>query len=503
MACIMFFTTFWGTTSIFVVCAEAASDKVVIAMPWEPEKMDPTSARMGPYVIPIADNIFNRLIDATPDGEPTPGIATWEVLEGGKVFEFTLRKGIKFHNGDPLTTKDIEFSHNRAMEKVMGYKLRMRKFDKLEIIDDYKIRFIFKGPEVTFLPSRELLIASKNYYDSVGEEQFVKNPIGTGPYRFVEWKLGQYLDIEANKDYWGGEPAIKHARFVFAAEPSTRVSMLKAGEVDMIDHTPYEMVEDLKSSGFKTIKGAASPTIGLQFHTFNPDVPWYDKRVRQAMAYAIDKEAIVKDLFNGIPELYAWLGPDEIGYDPEIKPYPYDPEKAKKLLREAGYAKGFEMPLFYFSSTVGVKETTEVVISYLNQVGIKAKAEGREAPVLIAGMRDWHTDTTAKVVIMSGPSIANGADPTSALDMFFFSKSPMGICGTPELDALIEEAGTKINSTERGEVIKQAFRIINEDMPIIPIWTTVIVYTMKPNINFIPQKKSPYNPIHIKDMSIN
>ena len=208
--------------------------------------------------------------------------------------------------------------------------------DRLEVIDDYRFKVYFKMPDVTFIPNRAgaVLISSKGYYDRVGEDQFVKKPVGTGPYKFLRHVPGEYVDIERFEDYWGVKPSVQEARFHFVPESTTKVAMLKEGEVDIINTCPYPLVGDIeKSSGLKTVKLAGNhPTPSVAFSTRNLKTPWHDRRVRLAMACAIDRNAIIKNVLYGIPNNYAFFAPYEIGYDPDLKPYPYDPKKAKELL---------------------------------------------------------------------------------------------------------------------------------------------------------------------------
>ena len=202
-------------TLIFLVLgltsgAEGASPKtsplkVTVALPAEPDTLDPTMTRFSVTSAPIGNNIFERLIDLTPDGKFVPGIASWKMSPDGKIVEFTLRKGVRFHSGDPLTTKDVEFSHNRALKNNPTHQRAMTNLDRFEIVDDYRCRFILKKPDVLFIPTRSLTVVSSGYYNKVGEEQFVRKPVGTGPYKFVEWKLGEHIDIMANDSYWGGK----------------------------------------------------------------------------------------------------------------------------------------------------------------------------------------------------------------------------------------------------------------------------------------------------------
>lgn len=470
--------------------ASAQSGKVTVAVMTEPDTLDPTSTRMNTVSEPISNNIVERLVGITPKGERVPTLSSWKVLDDGMRIEFTLRKGIKFHSGDPFTAADVEFSHARGMKNSGLYRRQMRAVDRIEIIDPYKLVFHFKKPDVTFLPGRRLLVVSKSYHERVGEEAFRQTPVGTGPYKFVAWRPGQYIDIEANEDYWGGKPTVKQARFRFVSEDTTRVSMLKAGEADIIMETPYALVKEVEAAGFKTRKLPAHPSCSVQFHTGNPEVPWYDRKVRMAIAYAIDGDSIVKDLFHGIPGRYPRLAPTELGYDPDLKPYPYDPEKSKALLAEAGYPNGFEMPLYYFAGrAAGQKDTAEAVALFLRAVGIRAKVEGIEAVQLLERVRKWHKDRKSVFTGVTTVPLANYPEPTQALDIGYTSGSFIGLNYNPDFDAVIEEARTTMDDTERAKLIKKAVRIMHEDVMSILIWAHNSVYAMRPGVVSRPRLK--------------
>lgn len=477
--------------------------KVTVALPGEPDTLDPTMTRFSVTSAPIGNNIFERLVDLTPDGKFVSGIASWKVSPDGKIVEFTLRKGVKFHSGDPLTTKDVEFSHNRAFKFNPTHQRAMRNLEKFEIVDDYRCRFIFKKPDVLFIPTRSLTIVSSSYYNKVGEDQFVRKPVGTGPYKFVEWKLGEYIDITANENYWGAKPPVKQARFKFVREDSTRVAMLKSGDADIIMSTPYSMVKDVESAGYKTVRLPTHPPTSIRFHTLNPDVPWFKRDVRLAIAMAIDGDAIVKNLFQGIPGRFTRLSPGELGYDPNLKPYPYDPKKAKALLAGAGYPNGFEMPLYYYTGRIaGQKETAEAVTLYLNAVGIRAKIMGVEAPQMLDMVRASHDDTKAVNVGLATSPMAHLPEPTEALATTYYSKERMNTYSNPKLDALIEIIQTTMDNKKRGELIRLAVKMIQEDVATIQLFTATDVYAMKSKIDFVPTRKNREPLMLIKDVKI-
>lgn len=480
----------------------ALARDLVIAYEGDPDTLDLLSVRHEPTAIPVAINVMEYLCDTTPDGALIPGLATeWNLSPDKLTLEFHLRKGVTFHSGDPLTTQDVVFSYNRLKEKTRAVTFRWVK--AIEIIDDYTFKVIFKQPDVLFLKYRGFPIGSKKYYDRVGEDTFIKKVVGTGPYKVVDWKAASYLDLERYEGYWGKKPQTKKVRFRFVKEDTTRVAMLQAGEADMITSTPYTMVGDLEKSGYKTVKLAAHPTTQVQFQALNPNVPWYDKRVRLAIAHAIDGDAIVKNLFRGIPAR-VWLSPWEIGYDPNLKLYEYDPEKAKKLMAEAGYAKGFEMPLYYWAGrTTGQKETTEAVALYLNALGIKCNIIGWEPVKMIEAIRTkWHGKKDAVYVGVATPPIAHQVDPVAGLRTSYWSESTISLYDNPELDKVFLQAIQEFDDAKRAELIKQALRIIREDVATVPIWANVSVYSMKKDIKFTPTFRVMNAEVKVRDIQV-
>ena len=476
--------------------------KMTVAIIAEPDSVDLSSTRHEPTAMILNRNWTELLIDLSPDGKRIPGLATsWQVSPDGRQIDFTLRQGVAFHSGDPLTIQDVEFSFNRYKERTSATGLRW--VEKFEIIDDYSFRLYFKKPDVNFIPNLAFIpIVSKSYHDRVGEDEFVRKPSGTGPYRFLEWKIGEYIRVEANENYWGEAPDLKEVIFRIVKEDTTRIAMIKSGEADIIMDTPFALVKSLEASGFKTVKQPSMPTCQVIFQTFNKDVPWYDRRVRLAIAHAIDGDGIVNGLFHGIPARYARIAPWELGYDPDLKPYAYDPEKSKQLLAEAGYPDGLEIPLYYPTGRVtGIRETAEAVVLFLKAVGIKCKVEGMEIAKYMDRVRnEWHGNPDGVDVSVGTPPSAHYPDPTWALQVAYYSKSPTGLYDNPEFDKVILEALSELDETKRADLIKKATRIIHEDVASIPIWSNMSVFTMHPNVVFKPTKGTQYAIIRAKDL---
>jgi peptide/nickel transport system substrate-binding protein len=462
-----------------------------VALAEEPDTLDPILSNDTPIVWVSLLNIVEPLVGIDTDGNIRPGVATWHASDDGRTIEFKIREGVTFHSGDPLTAEDLAFSHARSLAKNPFYKRHAHAVERVEVVDRQTFRVHFNAPDAVYLPTRAFLVESKAYHDRVGEEAFVKHPVGTGPYKFAGYTFGQYLDFAAFDHYWGGAPQIKQARFVFVKDDTTRLAKLRAGEADLILGTPFPAVEALEKAGFRVERVPVNPSVGLYFDLFNSKMPWGDLRVRQAMAYAIDGEAIVKGLLQGIPTRYPWLAPGEIGYDPSLKFYPYDPAKAKALLKEAGYANGFTIPLYYSEGQYyGIRQTVEAVALYFHAIGIKAEPRGHEIIDLIKLIRKAHADPSVPFAAVFANYVANTASPVDALGLSFWSKSPFAMYNNPAFDKPYEEAKRTLDNTKRGELIRQAIKVLDHDKIIYTLWDNVDVYAMNAKVHFKPTHKS-------------
>jgi len=469
--------------------APAAAQSLTVALNHEPSTLDLTSTRDSPSVRPIMENIVESLWGIDPNGNMVPTLATWTVSADGKVIEFKLRPGVTFHSGDALTARDVIFSHQRSLEKAPQYVRRGRLLDRVEAVDDLTVRFVFKEYDAGFIPARQLFIVSKTYYDRVGEREFLDHPVGTGPYRFVGYQPGQSLDVEAFADYWGDKPQVQKARFVIIKDDSTRIAKLRAGEVDVIMNTAYASVEEIRRAGFKTASVSVHPTMSVQFPFANPKAPWADRRVRQAIAYAIDGSAIVNGLLQGIPTRYARLAPGELGYDPEIKSYSYDPALARKLLAEAGYPNGFQVDMSYWAGTYqGGRETAEAVTLYLKAIGIHTKVQGLDSGQMMETLRKSRTDENVSRIFISAMPMAN-VDPIEAF-IAYYSKNTFSVYVNESFDRQYELAMSEPDSEKRVGYIREAVRIMHEDVATVPIWNTVAVYAMKPSVDYTPTQRT-------------
>jgi peptide/nickel transport system substrate-binding protein len=461
----------------------------VIVLDHEPGTLDPTLSISQPTTAPLMENIVEPLVNVDNNGHTQPGLARWTILEGGKVIEFHIRPGVKFQSGDPLTAQDIVFSHERTMADSPSYRSYFRaSFDRVEAVDRSTVRFVFKAPNLSIFKARNLYIVNKAYFDRVGEQTFVQHPDGTGPYKVVDYKPGQYADLEAFDGYWGGKPSIKSVRVYFIKDDATRAAKLRSGEADLIFSAPWDQESTLEKGGFRVVSAATSPLIAINFQLWNPTTPWSKLKVRQAIAHAIDGDAIAKGLLHGVPSREPILTPGEVGYDPSLKPYKYDPALAKKLLTEAGYPTGFTMPLFWPNSSYGMRETAEAVALYLRAVGINATVTQLDTVQNQAMLDKQSKDPTFVYVQLRSMPLSNYTDPAT---MMYFTLSEHGSnsiykSSDPHFEPLAEQAVQILDDSKRAPVVRQALHIVYDDVGIIGLWHATTLYAMKPNVTYTP-----------------
>src|SRR5437870_4683480 len=332
--------------------------------------------------------IHDALVKPMPGNLMTPSLAeSWTVSADQRVYEFKLREGLKFHNGDLFTAEDVKFSFHRTK----GTRILKEKVREITVVDPYRVRFALHEPFPDFMTFYGTLttgagwIVPKKYIEKVGDEGFRKHPIGLGPYKFVSYTPGIELVMEAVEGYWRKVPHVKRLVFKTVPDPTTRLAMLKKGEVDVAYDLEGDLGEDLKRD--PKLHVAFSGGIGVSALDFlnsqwDPKSPWHDQRVRLAASYAIDRQAISDAETLGASITTGSLVPREFEFALPIEPDPYDPVKAKQLLAEAGYPNGFDAgDLHAYPPYVS---TTEAVGGYLAAVGIRTRGRTMERAAFCA-----------------------------------------------------------------------------------------------------------------------
>jgi len=351
---------------------------ITVCQPAEPPGLNPTANTAAAIDRVVYSNIYEGLIKVNSQGKFTPGLATkWEVSPDGKIYTFHLRKGVTFHNGEPFTAQTAKWNIERAKNEgtTNPHPEYFRGIMNIETPDDATLVITLKDVDALFIAHMAegdaVMLPAKGYEDAKS------NPIGTGPFKFVNWVRGDRVEMVRYGDYWNPElPYLDKVTFKFIGDASAQIAALKAGDIDVIGYiaAPESAMEMSKDKRFKVFAGTTTGEVIMS--TNNKAEPFDNKLVRQAMAYAIDRQAVI-DLVMfgyGTPIGSHW-SPSTPYYLDLTEKFPYAPEKARELLAKAGYPDGFEatikLPAIYSYS----KRAGEVIADMLGKVGIRLKIE--------------------------------------------------------------------------------------------------------------------------------
>ncbi|KAA0181651.1 ABC transporter substrate-binding protein [Cupriavidus gilardii] len=484
--------------------AAPATGSLTVAFGAESTTLDPVriSAGVDHYFV---GQIFEMLVRRNASLQDENWLAESWKLETGKdgkpVLDVRLRKGVKFHNGDPLTAEDMEFSWQRQRDpKGSFFSHYVSSVERFEIVDAHRFKLHFKEPDAQFLVGNlQLWAMPKKYIQKVGEEEFARKPVGTGPWKFVSRTVKDELKLEAFEDYWNKNkrPGVKTLTIKVIPEDLTRVAAFKTGKVDWIDNVPPSMIEEFrKMPGVKTATLVSGNNLFLNFNTQMPKSPFNDVRVRQAAAHAIDVDAIIKRVLFGQGERYAQVGKGSNGYDPALKPYAYDPKRARELLKQAGYPNGFDTPCYNLTTPrePGVKEVGEAMYAYLSSVGIRCQVRNLEYGAWISlGKRGRSGPPEMDGVLSWMWSQGLPGDPGLAWSGHLHSYQPGGwgtysYTNDAEVDALIEKQRQTMDPAARTELLKQIARLKHERvLGGLPTYRPLVTFAWREDkVHYVP-----------------
>ncbi|MBQ9827909.1 MAG: ABC transporter substrate-binding protein [Lachnospiraceae bacterium] len=316
----------------------------------------------------VVFNIYEGLVKPTADGDLIPAVASdYKISEDGMTYTFTLRDGIKFHNGDSVTAKDIVYSLKRYAE-IQGESSAFSVVEKIEAVDDKTVEISLKEKNTEFLPQLTVAIIPESITD------IAKEPVGTGPFKFESYTPGQKLILVKFDDYWQpGKPYLDSVEFKIIANMETAYTQLQSGSIDILNYLTIDQVESLSKDKFNVVTGSMNLIHALYLN--NDYEPLRDVRVRQAICYAVNRDSINEFLFGGESTIIGAPMPKKIAryYNADVADaYPYDPAKAKELLKQAGYEDGFELVIQVPSSYSQHVATAQIIVEDLKAVGIKA-----------------------------------------------------------------------------------------------------------------------------------
>ena len=424
--------------------AAQAPKTLIIAIGADQTGMDPQTVQNNESGF-VMSTIYDSIVNYKPgSSEVGPGLAeSWTISPDGKVYTFKIRRGVKFHDGTPMNARTVAEDIDRAINPNNPcYVLNRKGVDtyddftfgsakdgtvaKMDVVDDYTLRFTLPQPNAPFLSSLAMVwqgivspVATKKYNCDAGQ-----HPVGTGPFKFVEAVRNDHITVEANADYWGGRPKVARIIFKIVPESATRMLMLERNQVQILADVPPS--DYPRVTGNAQLKIYRQPGLTILGVGMSNDVgPLQDKRVRQAMNYAVDKDAINKGLYGGATTAAQGMPAVLWGYNKSVQSYPYDPAKAKALMTEAGYPNGFPVDMMVYANPrgynpIGGAKLGEAVQGYLTKVGVDVKITQYEWGAYLQRLR--HTQWSGFAVC--GWSGDNG-DPDNFLgDLFSMTKPP-------------------------------------------------------------------------------
>ena len=461
-----------------------------------------TSGIITPFMVLYA--LQDAMVKPMPGKALAPSLAeSWSSSEDGLTYDFVLREGIKFHNGDPITADDVKYSYQRY--RGASHDLMTSRVADIETPDARHVRFKLKDPWPDFLTfygsaTGAGWIVPKKYIEKVGDEGYKKAPIGAGPYKFSSFTAGVELVFEAFEGYWRKTPSVKKLVFKVVQEEATRLAALKNGEVDIVYSIRGELAEELQRTPGLGLKPVDAPApFWLAFlDQWDPKSPWHDERARRAASLAIDRKSINQALTLGFskPTGNAFV-PDAFEFYRKSPAPVYDPAKAKQLLAQAGHPGGFNAGEFYCDSSYS--NVAEAILNNLGEVGIQAKLR----PVERAAFLKNYSEKKYKNLVLTGSgAFGNAATRMSS----FVVKGGAYVYGSyPDIDELFDKQAVELDHKKREALLNKAQQLVHERTVAAPIWQLAFINGVGPRVGesgfgLIPTfaYTGPYEDITIK-----
>jgi peptide/nickel transport system substrate-binding protein len=474
------FLLFFGITRPAMAAPEGTLTwglHVTLASRW----LDPgeTEALITPFMVLYA--IHDALVKPMPAGSNTPSLAeSWTVSKDGLTYEFVLRRGAKFHNGEPVTAEDVKFSFERyrgASSKLLKDRVR-----EVQIVDPGRVRFHLKEPWPDFMTfygtsaTGAAWIVPKKYVEKVGDDGFKKAPVGAGPYRAVSFTPGVELVMEAFDGYWRRAPNVKRLVFRSMPEETTRAAALKKGDVDIVYLLSGPVAEEIRRTpGLRLVAAQPPGVFWLDFpQQWDPKSPWHDRRVRLAASHALDRQALNQAETLGFSHPTGSLLHRSLEFALFFEPPAYDPKTAKQLLAEAGYPNGFDAgdltPLPPFT-TFG-----EAVANYLGAVGIRTRTRTMERATFLT---EWREKKLKGVIVGIAAAAGNAATRLEA----YVTKNGIYAYGViPEIEDLFQRQASEQDRKKREALLHRIQEIIHDRVTHVPVYELAFLWGVGPRV---------------------
>ena len=424
--------------------------------------------------------LHDSLVKHLPESNAAPALAeSWSASSDGMAYEFTLRPGLRFHNNEPVTAEDVRFSFERY--RGVAHTTMKDRVAAVEVIDPRTVRFRMKAPWPDFLTyyleaSAASWIVPKAYVQKTGEDGFKKAPIGAGPYRYVSFTPGVELTVEAVETYWRKAPSVKRIVFKVIPDETTRLVALKRGEVDIALSIRGELATEIEHTpGLSLQPTSTSGTFWVYFpDQWDPNSPWHDQRVREAVRYAMDYDAINKILLLGHGRMHGSLIPDNFEYYVPVPKPRHDPARARALLAEAGYPNGFDAG--FYNCDASYSNLAEVVLNNLNEVGIRARLR----PLERVAFQKAYTDKKLKDLVQGGSAAFGNA--ATRFEVFAVKGGAYAYGSYPDIDALFERQAGEMDRVKRGAILTDMQNRLDESRMYAPIWQLAFLNGVGPRV---------------------
>jgi len=446
-----------------------------------PTFFDPaeTAGLITPFMILYA--LHDALVKPMPEKAMAPSLAeAWSTSPDGLVHEFVLRRGVTFHNGEPVTADDVKFSFERY--RGISAKVLKERVVAIETPDARRVRFRLKQPWPDFMAfyatpaTGAAWIVPRKYVEKVGEDGFKKAPVGAGPYRFVSFTPGVELVLDAFDGYWRKTPSVRRLVFKSVPDAVTRLAMLKRGEVDIAYAVNGELGEEVRRTPGLTLR--PTPFVATHWLVFadqwDPGSPWHDRRVRLAANHAVDRQAINQAVTLGYSRITGSIIPTSFEFYWQPPLYAHDPNKARQLLAEAGHPKGFDAGDLWCDASACVY--AEPVLNELQAVGIKAKLR----PLERAGFLKAYQEKKLKNIIFGLSGIFGNA--ATRLEPFVVSGGAFAYGGYPDIDGLFKEQAGELDPRKREAILHRIQQLIHEKAMVLPIWQLALLQGVGPRV---------------------
>lgn len=474
----------------------ASKDRLTILSSVSLDTLHPYAHSSSPQY-GIWNNMLEPLVEVNYAKRDYFGVLaeSWEFQ--GKRWVFKLRKNVRLHDGSPFTAEDVIYSINRIKnDKESLQRDNFRDLEEMQALDSHTVAFITKTPSAVFLDRlQNRFIIGKAGTEAQSEDTGRRKPVGTGPYRFVSWQRDGNLVVTRNDNYWGRKAAIKEIVTRRVKEDAGRVAGLLAGQGDVTNNVPVEELSRFENH--PRVRAEKVEGVRMYFLAMNVTFkPFDNKLVRQAINYSVDPSVIIKHIYEGNGYVMNGpLGSNVIGFDPKIKRYPFDPKKARELLKQAGFSQGPEIKLYFSPDRYPkAREVCQVIADQLAQSGIKTELVSQEFPVFWG--REGVNGGKLPFYYVGRPA----ADADTVYDQYYRSGVTRRIqYKNPEFDKLIDEEQRTGDPKKRVAILQQAGRILMEDVPFVPLYTLAEIYGVARNVAWKPR---PDEKIIAHDMRI-